>query len=52
MHPLPRRFEIEVAVDKDPRAVYWLQERNGMWLRTALIAYLMGVENEILDEFK
>jgi len=51
MHPLPRRFEIEVAVDKDPRAIYWQQERNGMWLRTALIAYLMGVENEILNEF-
>ncbi|MDJ0830165.1 MAG: aspartate carbamoyltransferase [Desulfobacterales bacterium] len=51
MHPLPRRYEIEVAVDKDPRAVYWRQERNGMWMRTALIAYLFGVENEIANEF-
>lgn len=47
MHPLPRRYEIDVEVDKDPRAVYWRQERNGMWMRTALIAYLFGVEKKI-----
>ena len=51
MHPLPRRYEIEVAVDKDPRATYWRQERNGMWLRAALIAYVFKVENEIMKEF-
>jgi aspartate carbamoyltransferase catalytic subunit len=51
MHPLPRRYEIEVAVDKDPRAAYWRQERNGMWIRAALIAYLFRVEQEILAEF-
>lgn len=48
MHPLPRRYEIDVAVDKDPRAVYWRQERNGMWMRAALIAYLFAVEKKIL----
>lgn len=47
MHPLPRRQEIDVAVDNDPRAMYWRQERNGMWIRTALIAYLFRIENEI-----
>lgn len=51
MHPLPRRYEIEVAVDKDPRAAYWRQERNGMWIRAALIAYVFRVEQEILNEF-
>ncbi|UCD30974.1 MAG: aspartate carbamoyltransferase [Desulfobacterales bacterium] len=51
MHPLPRRYEIEVDVDKDPRAVYWRQERNGMWIRAALIAYLFGVDDEIACEF-
>jgi len=51
MHPLPRRYEIEVAVDKDPRAAYWRQERNGMWIRAALIAYVFRVEEEILAEF-
>lgn len=38
MHPFPRRKEIAVEVDDDPRAVYWRQMRNGMWIRTALIA--------------
>ena len=51
MHPLPRRFEIDVAVDKDPRAAYWRQECNGMWIRTALIAHIFNVENEIYEEF-
>lgn len=47
MHPLPRRYEIEVAVDQDPRAAYWDQERNGMWMRTALIAYIFDVDGQI-----
>ena len=51
MHPLPRRYEIDVAVDKDPRAAYWRQERNGMWIRAALIAYVFRAEQEILNEF-
>ncbi len=40
-----------MAVDKDPRAAYWRQERNGMWIRAALIAYVFRVEQEILAEF-
>ena len=51
LHPLPRRYEIDVAVDKDPRAAYWRQERNGMWIRAALISYIFGVENKITEEF-
>jgi aspartate carbamoyltransferase catalytic subunit len=51
LHPLPRRYEIDVAVDKDPRAAYWRQERNGMWIRAALIAYIFGVEDVIFEEF-
>ncbi len=47
MHPLPRRHEIELSVDEDPRAVYWRQERNGMWARAALIAYIFGVDGKI-----
>jgi len=42
LHPLPRRHEIEPSVDDDDRAVYWRQERNGMWIRAALIAYIFG----------
>ena len=48
MHPLPRRSEIDPAVDDDPRAMYWRQERNGMWIRTALIAHIFGVDNAIM----
>jgi len=47
MHPLPRRGEIDVAVDKDPRAMYWRQERDGMWTRAALIATIFGSDQEI-----
>ena len=47
MHPFPRRQEIDVAVDQDPRAVYWRQMRNGMWIRTALIASIFGKEPAI-----
>ncbi len=51
LHPLPRRYEIEVAVDQDPRAAYWRQERCGMWIRAALITYIFRVDQIILDEF-
>lgn len=49
MHPFPRREEIPTTIDNDPRAVYWRQMRNGMWIRTALIARIFGVDEEILD---
>jgi aspartate carbamoyltransferase catalytic subunit len=50
LHPLPRRYEIDIRIDKDPRAAYWRQERCGMWIRAALIAYIFGVDDEIMDE--
>ena len=49
MHPFPRRDEIDVAIDADPRAMYWRQERNGMWTRAALIAYIFDVHDQILN---
>jgi len=49
MHPFPRREEIDVAIDPDPRAMYWRQERNGMWSRAALIAYMFRVDQEIMS---
>jgi len=48
MHPFPRRDEIDVAIDSDPRAIYWQQERNGMWTRAALISYIFDVHEEII----
>ena len=50
LHPLPRREEIEESVDDDPRAVYWRQVRNGMWVRTALIAKVFEVDKKILEK--
>ncbi len=47
MHPLPRRNEISTDIDSDPRAVYWRQMRNGMWIRAALIASIFDCEESI-----
>ncbi len=47
MHPLPKRDEISMAVDRDPRAMYWRQVRNGMWARTALISQIFKVDKDI-----
>lgn len=49
MHPLPRRDEIHPDVDDDPRAKYWRQERNGMWMRVAVLIRIFGLERRILD---
>lgn len=49
MHPLPRRDEISTVCDHDPRAMYWRQMRNGMWIRAALIASTFGLEKSIMN---
>ena len=43
MHPLPRVNEISVAVYDDPRASYFKQVLNGMYMRMALILLLLGL---------
>lgn len=48
MHPLPRRNELDIEIDKDPRAKYWRQERNGMWTRVALLTKILGVDRKIV----
>ena len=42
MHPLPRVGEIHYKVDRDPRAAYFRQVRNGMVVRMALLASVLG----------
>jgi carbamoyl-phosphate synthase/aspartate carbamoyltransferase/dihydroorotase/carbamoyl-phosphate synthase/aspartate carbamoyltransferase len=42
MHPLPRVGEIHDAVDSDPRAAYFRQVKNGMYIRMALLAAVLG----------
>ncbi len=42
MHPLPRVGEIDPQVDADPRAAYFRQARNGLWVRMAVLAWVLG----------
>ena len=44
LHPLPRVHEISVDVDKDPRAAYWKQVKNGKFIRMALILKLLEIK--------
>jgi aspartate carbamoyltransferase catalytic subunit len=41
MHPLPRVGEIDPLVDADPRAAYFRQARNGVWVRMAVLDWAM-----------
>jgi len=43
MHPLPRVDEISSEVDSDPRAAYFRQMQNGVYVRMALLALVLGV---------
>jgi carbamoyl-phosphate synthase/aspartate carbamoyltransferase/dihydroorotase/carbamoyl-phosphate synthase/aspartate carbamoyltransferase len=42
LHPLPRVGEIDPEVDSDPRAAYFRQVQNGMFVRMALLAAVLG----------
>ena len=42
MHPLPRVDEITPEVDADPRAAYFRQARNGLFVRMALLKTLLA----------
>ena len=44
LHPLPRVNEIALSVDGDPRAAYFEQAQNGVYVRMALIMTLLGLE--------
>ncbi|GAB6029852.1 hypothetical protein CHUAL_005561 [Chamberlinius hualienensis] len=41
MHPLPRVNEISMELDSDPRAAYFRQAENGMYVRMALLALVL-----------
>ena len=49
MHPLPRGPEIDPVVDIDPRAMYWRQERNGMWMRVAVLLKIFRLEEAFYE---
>ena len=50
LHPLPRVNEIAQEVDEDPRAMYFQQARNGVFVRMALILSLMGLAPGVLEK--
>lgn len=46
LHPLPRVNEIALPVDDDPRAAYFEQAANGVYVRMALIMTLLGLADK------
>lgn len=54
LHPFPRdqHFgEIPPEIDSDPRAMYFRQARNGMWIRAALLAHIFDADHLISRHF-
>jgi len=41
LHPLPRTVELDKTVDADPRAMYFRQAANGLYVRMALLTMLL-----------
>ena len=44
LHPLPRTVELDRSVDDDPRALYFRQAKNGLYVRMALLTMLLEKE--------
>lgn len=42
LHPLPRNEEISTDIDDDPRAMYFKQAHNGLYVRMALFVQALG----------
>ncbi len=50
LHPFPRDSvidELPTEIDKDPRAMYFRQARNGMWARAALLVHLFDAADTL-----
>jgi aspartate carbamoyltransferase catalytic subunit len=43
LHPLPRVNEIDMDVDANPKAYYFEQARNGLYVRQAIISNALGL---------
>jgi aspartate carbamoyltransferase catalytic subunit len=44
LHPLPRINEINLDVDENPKAYYFTQALNGVFVRQAIISYILGLK--------
>ncbi|HEX2282169.1 MAG TPA: aspartate carbamoyltransferase [Thermomicrobiales bacterium] len=47
LHPLPRVDEITTEVDTDPRAAYFRQAHNGVFIRMALLGHVLGDHSRV-----
>lgn len=50
LHPLPRTVELDKSVDSDPRAMYFRQAMNGLYVRMALLTILLDREPAISQQ--
>ena len=51
LHPFPRDRvvgEVPPEIDRDPRALYFRQARNGMWARAALLVHLFDASEDLM----
>jgi len=46
LHPLPRVNEIDEDVDNNPKAYYFQQALNGVYVRQAILSSILGIEPE------
>ena len=52
LHPLPKVDEIEPEIDDDPRAMYFRQAENGVYVRMALVLMLLEANRERFIDLK
>ena len=45
LHPLPRRAELPIELDHDPRALYWEAVNRGKFIRIALLLHMFGKDD-------
>jgi aspartate carbamoyltransferase catalytic subunit len=43
LHVMPRVYEIDPQVDADPRAAYFRQAKNGLYIRSAVLLYALNL---------
>lgn len=48
LHPLPRVDEISTDVDHDPRAAYFRQMANGMYVRMAILSLVLNGGSDLV----
>jgi len=46
LHPLPRVNEIDEDVDNNPKAYYFQQALNGVYVRQSILSSILGIEPE------